>query len=199
MPATNDDCLLLWAEVRTNSEPALYKLYHILYDELYRYGIHVCADKELVKDSINTLFVELWQKRDRLPDLENVKGYVFIWYKRKVFRNVNARRSDDWIGKAIPLYQEMEVRSYEEVLVALESNAIRREKIKKALDGLTSRQKEFIQMRFYEDLSYEEISLKTNTTVRTVYNTIHVALTKLKDDFRDAALPVLLVAISQFL
>lgn len=199
MPADNDDCLMLWAELRKNSEPALYKLYHMLYDELYRYGIHVCLDKELVKESINTLFVELWQKRDRLADLENVKGYVFIWYKRKIFRNVNARKSEDWTGRVIPLYQEMEERSYEEVLVGLESNTIRREKIKKALDGLSSRQKEFIQMRFYEDLSYEEISQKTNTAIRTVYNTIHVALAKLKEEFRDVALPILIAALTHFI
>jgi RNA polymerase sigma factor (sigma-70 family) len=50
------------------------------------------------------------------------------------------------------------------------------------INELPSRQKELIQLKFYEGLSYEEIVQKTGLSYRTVYNTIYEALKNLKLD-----------------
>jgi len=198
MPPGTDDHTWLWASVRNNNEQALYQLYHQQYDGLYRYGIRVCRDTELVKDAINSLFAEIWQKRNTLPELDNVKGYVFIWFKRKLFKQLKEQKAGSFINESILLNQEPEERSYEEILIGIENNELLKEKIRRALDSLTARQKELIQLRFFEDLSFEEIAEKTNTSIRTIYNTIHAAINRLKTELRDTAISLLFIVAVNF-
>ncbi len=191
------DHILIWASIRENDEQALYQLYYSLYDRLFRHGIRICQDTELVKDSINLLFTEVWEKRGNLPELDNVSGYIFIWYKRKLYKQLKENRARRFIDEASILSLELEEKSYEETLISIENNELIKEKIRKALDSLTDRQRELIQLRFFEDLSFEEMAAKTNTSIRTIYNTIHAAINRLKIELRGTPISVLfpLVAI----
>ena len=48
------------------------------------------------------------------------------------------------------------------------------------LDKLPPRQREIIYLKFYKDLSYEEIAVLTSLKVRTVYNTVYQALESMR-------------------
>lgn len=198
MQPGTDDHSWLWTSVRNNDEQALYQLYNEQYDGLYRYGISVCHDTELTKDAINSLFAEIWQKRNTLPELDNVKGYIFIWFKRKLFKQLKGKKSGQFINESVLLSQEPEEISYEEILIGIENDEIRKEKIRRALDSLTPRQKELIQLRFFEDLSFEEIAEKTNTSIRTIYNTLHAAINRLKTEIRDTSISLLFIALTNY-
>ena len=194
-PSTLDQTLI-WASIRENDEQALYQLYHFLYDRLFRHGIRICPDTELVKDSINLLFTEIWEKRISLPELENVSGYVFIWYKRKLYKQLKENKARQFIDEATILSMELEEKSYEETLISIENNEQLKEKIRKALDSLTDRQRELIQLRFFEDMGFEEMATKTNTSIRTIYNTIHAAINRLKIELGDSSISVLLPLVA---
>lgn len=56
--ATTD--LHLWQEFKKGSESAFAKIYEDYASGLYSYGLKVVYNKELVKDSIQDLFVEIW-------------------------------------------------------------------------------------------------------------------------------------------
>ena len=186
----------IWASIKENDEQALYQLYHSLYDRLYRHGIRICPDTELVKDSINLLFTEVWEKRGNLPELDNVSGYIFIWYKRKLYKQLKENRARRFIDEASILSLELEEKSYEETLISIENNELIKEKIRKALDSLTDRQRELIQLRFFEDVSFEEMAAKTNTSIRTIYNTIHAAINRLKIELMNTPISFLLPLVA---
>ena len=52
--------------------------------------------------------------------------------------------------------------------------------LRNAVESLPERQRELVQLRFYEHMSYEEIAMKTSLSVRTVYNKLHEAIKKLR-------------------
>lgn len=177
--ATGEGLSVFWNELQQHNEHGLYKIYHALYDSLYHYGISVVPDTQMVKEGINDVFVELWKKREQLIMPDHIPNYIFICFKRRLSKLLGkeTKRSAKYAGE---LFQEPEEQSYEAVLINLESDGQLRHKMENVLAQLTARQKEFIRLRFYENMSMEEISQQTAASVRTIYNTLHTAIVQLR-------------------
>lgn len=179
------DKIWLWNEIRYSNERAFYQLYMGCYDDLFRYGLHLSGDKAQVKACINEVFAELWEKRAYLPDVEKPDGYLFIIFKRKMLRLVQKKQVVYCLpDEAITAFSN-EAPSYEELLINSQAEAEQRLRIQRALDALTFRQKEIICLRYYEGLSLEEISDRLQISMRTVYNTVHSAITLLRKELQD--------------
>lgn len=52
-----------WTEMTKGSKPAFLKIYQENYKQLFSYGFSLCCDKELTKDCIQNLFLEIWNGR----------------------------------------------------------------------------------------------------------------------------------------
>ncbi|PSL44875.1 RNA polymerase sigma-70 factor (ECF subfamily) [Chitinophaga niastensis] len=183
-----------WHEMKQDNEQGLYKIYHEVYDNLYHYGVSVVLDKAMVKEAINDVFVEIWQKRHQLEMPGNIKGYLFICFKRRLYK-ILTKHNKSVARQESMLFKEPEERSYEEVLIRQETDQQVKEKLERMLDLLTWRQKEFIRLRFYDNLSIEEIAAKTAATPRTIYNTIHNALVRIREVYTDASFIALLLLL----
>ncbi|WP_143306062.1 RNA polymerase sigma factor [Chitinophaga vietnamensis] len=192
-PATNSDkeCEQafagFWHEMQQNNEQGLYKIYHEIYDNLYHYGVAVVLDKSMVKEAINDIFVEIWQKRHQLDMPGNIKGYLFICFKRRLYK-ILSKAHKEALREDSLLFREPEESPYEEVLIRQETDHQVKEKLERMLGLLTARQREFIKLRFYDNLSIEEIAARTDATPRTIYNTIHNALVRIREVYTDATL-----------
>ncbi|WP_160716138.1 RNA polymerase sigma factor [Chitinophaga solisilvae] len=183
-----------WYEMQQDNEQGLYKIYHELYDNFYHYGISVVLDKAIVKEAINDIFVEIWRKRHQLEMPANINAYLFICFKRRLYKML-AREQKSAVISDSQLFREPEEQPWETVLIRQETDSLVKEKLEKMLTLLTSRQREFIRMRFYEDLSIDEIAMKTAATPRTIYNTIHNALVRIREVYTDATFIALLLLL----
>ncbi|MOA34946.1 RNA polymerase sigma factor SigV [compost metagenome] len=79
--------------------------------------------------------------------------------------------------------------SYEQLLIDREQDSERKQRMEAAINKLTARQKELIRLRFFEQLSYEEIAERTSISVRTIYNTIHTAINLMR---QEVTLPIII-------
>lgn len=172
----------LWVLVRGNEQEALVKLYEHLYFHLMSYGIRICGDSEITKDAINDLFLELWDKRHTLPDVENVKSYLFTYLRRKIMAGIRLSQKHHKAAGELAETTDTYQWSYEDYIVALQTTDEIRQKIRKAIANLTPRQKELIELRYFEGLSIEELSTRTGIAAKTVYNTLATALKSLSVD-----------------
>jgi RNA polymerase sigma-70 factor (ECF subfamily) len=152
------------------------------YDHLFRYGLRMIADRSVSMDCINELFTEVWDRRHRLPEVEQVRGYLFVIFKRKLSRHVTRRQPVLSLAEEDMLSFPHNDSSYEELLIAMQSEEEKKMKVRMALDHLTGRQKELIRLRYYDNLSMEEISEKLQISLRTIYNTMHSAITILRKE-----------------
>ncbi len=59
-------------------------LYKSHIEILYRYGHKLTTDTQLVEDSIQDMFIELWNSRKRLSDTDSIKYYLFRILRRKI-------------------------------------------------------------------------------------------------------------------
>ena len=73
----------IWDNFRNGQENAFVLIYNQFIDTLYNYGERLTDDRELIKDSVQDLFVDLWKNKEKLPQVTSVKYYLFKAYKRK--------------------------------------------------------------------------------------------------------------------
>ena len=69
------DHLILKA-LRKDDEKALSHLFESQYNRLFRIGLKLGADTEVVKESIQAIFKDLWQYRHSLADIQSFEAYL---------------------------------------------------------------------------------------------------------------------------
>ena len=160
-----------------NSDEKLFSIMALYYNDLFRYGIRFTADMENTKDIVNQFFLHAWERREKFIAAENIKAYLLVSFRRFLINDL--RKSFPF--KSVADYPEDPMEhSYEDYIICFEENEAIKKALYESIQLLPPRQKELLMLRFYENMSYEDIAEKNSLTVRTVYNKIHLALKKLR-------------------
>lgn len=167
----------LWESIKKGDKDAFIELYDTFYQDFYAYGLKVSGDKELTKDCLQQFFLEIWDRRARLSEVTYLDRYLLRYFKRNLFHEIRERSKTDGLSEHP---QEIDF-SYEELIIIKQSDENTRNKLRTALGKLTKKQKQVIEMKFFEGLSYEEIADFTSSKNRTVYNLVYEALKVLKE------------------
>ena len=159
-------------------------LYHTYYQALFCYGFSLSVDRELTKDCIQELFVEIWSTRPSLNrEVKDVRSYLFTWLRRKISREL-ARLAKETVFDENTDETGSIQASYEELLIAFQQSAEKKEQLRLALTRLTKKQLEIVKLKFFENLSYRAIATRQSLTPRTVYNTIYESIRQLRESMR---------------
>lgn len=169
----------LWQQLREGDKNALFELYDDMYFHLVRYGLSVHGDSDLVKDCISQLFLKLWDRHHRLNEVDNVQSYLFTALRRLIIDHVNTQNKAATSMRSMP-QESPAVPSYEEMIIARENDEEFRKDLRAALKALSPKQIELIRLKFFENLSYQEIASLSSQSVKTSYNTIYDAIKLLR-------------------
>lgn len=174
-----------WTGLLNGDKNALYQLYTTYYHTLLFIGLKHTPDAGLVKDVIQQQFLYFWEMRNSLGVAKNVRSYIIISFLRRL--------TNDWVKSRKTVRLEVAWSKNEEAYfseTSVEEKLIERnntELISKSLtaivNALPARQRELIVLKFYEGLGYDDIEEKTGLTRRTIYNKIHEALIRIKNEF----------------
>jgi RNA polymerase sigma factor (sigma-70 family) len=172
-----------WAQLQKGNQQALLALYDRHYIGLLNYGIKLTGNRDLTRDCITQILLRLWDNRAKLPPVENVRSYLLTCLRREMIGELKgeiARTNRNIVVQRSLSDAEL---PYEEYLIESQTNKVVREKLSRAFEKLTEREKELLRLRFFEDLDYDEIAAQCSITKRTAYNIIHTAIKTLKADF----------------
>ena len=159
-------------------------LYETHYQALFCYGFSLSADRELTKDCIQELFVEIWSTRASLnKDVRNIRSYLFTWLRRKINRELSRLAKDRAFTEQTEEPGSIQA-SYEELLIAFQQSDEKKEQLRLALSRLTRKQLEIIRLKFFENLSYRTIAAQKSLTLRTVYNSIYSSVRLLRESMK---------------
>jgi len=159
----------LWGSMIRGNPDAFLAIYESNYQSLFIYGFGLTANREMTKDCIQEMFMEIWKTRDTLnKKVSNIRSYLFTWLRRKIFHEISRLTGDD-------------ILPYEDLLIAFQQTEEDKYNLRAALKKLSKGQLEVIRLKFFENLSYTEIAAKTSLSVRTIYNLIYEALTHLRE------------------
>lgn len=165
----------LWMLLRKGNKVAFSILYKRHIQSLFHFGQKFTTDQELIKDVLQELFIEFWNKRTTLSEVEHVKVYLIKSFRYKLLRALsNANKTPfhniDDLFKDIP---EEEVLENE---LAIERKKLLKEKLK----DLPERQREVIHLRYFQNLKNQEIAEVINVNYQSVSNLLQRALKNLK-------------------
>ena len=164
----------IWYVFKNGDKQAYATLYQRYFKMLIEYGLRIVEDRELVKDCIQDLFIELWKSKESLSEPKSVKAYLLSSIQRKLIRQLGRIRSKEnkislMISPAIVFCREDQIIEDQACLEQCHT-------INKALSSLTKRQNQAIYLKFYTNLSYKEISAIMSISVDSTYNLISKAI-----------------------
>lgn len=167
----------IWNNLRNGDQKALEEIYRTYFSELYSYGKKLSRDENTVEDCIQELFVEIWNRRDKLSETDAIKPYLFVSLKRKIFHTIKKlRKSTD--TELEEKYFDAEL-SIDEILIAKETTNEQKSNLKSAFAELSDRQKEILYLKYYSEMDYEEISNIMDMNYQSARNLVHRAIQKL--------------------
>lgn len=148
------------------------------YQTLFLVGFRLCANRELTKDVLQSFFLELWEKRDRLNHVEHWNAYLRKAFYHRMLQEVQKNRlPTDHLSEQAT---KISTPSYETLLINFQQKKSQKQELENAMKELPDQQKEMLKLRFHEGLSYEEIAANTGKSKQTVYNQIYEAIKKLR-------------------
>ena len=171
----------VWKLFKQGDRKALDYVFEKYVRLLYAYGAKITRNTALVEDSIQDLFVELWQRRASISDATSVKFYLLKSLRQKIIRNL-ARINEVVVDDRTLQEYELEVEFSEEFKIIEDQVSVeQRDRLIRALSQLTKRQREAIYLKFYEKVSYQEIAEIMNLGIKSAYNLVGKAIDILRN------------------
>lgn len=162
------------------------ELYNEHYDFLLRYGLTATNNIDLVKDSIQDLFVKLYDNFNLISNIENVRSYLLRSLKNRINDQLSCYRSRNSCaldGNLFIVHEEYfgDLNEKDDETIASEA------RLRRKINSLTTAQREIIYLRYVEKLSYQEISILLGIEVQSAKNNKMRAMKRLRDVLKVAA------------
>jgi RNA polymerase sigma factor (sigma-70 family) len=179
-PATPSAEAPLWNMLRAGSGEAFEQIFRHYYPSLLNYGLRFNKDEEEVKDCIQILFMNIWERKAFLGNSDSIRNYLLASLRRLILKRAKSNPltvslDDDDALFHVELSVEMKIihdQTLKENVCSLQN----------AIQNLPARQKEALYLRFYNDQSFGEIALIMNISTRAVYKLIYKALDALNEE-----------------
>jgi len=169
---------LLWNQLKAGKRQALESIYRNNFAHLYNYGKKLSRDESLIEDCIQDLFVELWEKRDRLGDTDSIKPYLLVSIRRKIINTANKLQKT--ISDKEPTDESFEAElSIDSLLVEDEKKRENQHKLREAMLKLSHRQREVIYLKYQQNMDYKDIADSMNINYQSVRNLVSKAISQL--------------------
>lgn len=168
----------LWKDFLNADQKAFEALFRKYYKAVYLYGYKIVRNRQLVDDCIQDLFLDLWTTKERLGEVTSVKGYLFKALKFKLNRELRKENRFDEIEEEPNEWFEI---SHESWLIEQQTDSEQKERLTNLMGQLTKRQQEAIYLRFYAQLSYDEIAEIMKLTYQAVINLVYKSVKFLRE------------------
>lgn len=130
----------------------------------------------LSEDIAQDIFLQVWENRQRLGEIEYLQSFLYKMAKNKVCNYFDHLQVEMKYQSVQIVENQDSYLSPEELLFAAELDIL----IERTLESLTTQQKKIFQMSRFEGLSNAEIADLLKISKRTVENHITAALSQLR-------------------
>ncbi|MBD2702824.1 sigma-70 family RNA polymerase sigma factor [Spirosoma sp. BT702] len=177
------DETLLWQQFREGQQDAFQSLVQHFYRELHFYGGRFTRDSDLLKDCLQDLFLDLWTYRHKIVQTAYIRPYLYKSLRRKIHREV--LRSTSIVGEESIPFDDVssEEITAEQALIRTELSEYQTARLNNLLAQLSDRQREAIHLKFYGELSNDEIADVLAVNKQSVANLLHRGLSRLRESW----------------
>ncbi len=172
-PKDYDAWSLEWAHFKKGNQESFRRIYDFFFDRLYRYGMKITSETELVEDCIQDLFLKLYSNRRNLSETNQLEFYLLKSLKFTVYQKL--RQQSKIYNQTLQLDSfdlelDVDAENPEEV------DAERIQTVTAIINKLTPAAKEILYLKFYSNLTYQEIGemmgIEPDSAKKQVYRII---------------------------
>lgn len=163
--------------LRQGDQSAFTEIHRRYFSLVYVEALRKLNDEETAKDIVQDLFLNLWLKREKLPDVNNLAGYLITATKHTILNFFEHQSVKSKYITSLTEYVNTGNIAHTDYLVREREWA---NYIDEAIELLPSRMKEIFQLSKKENLSYKEIAKKLNTSENNIQKHINGAIKILK-------------------
>ncbi len=157
-------------------EVAYKKLFFLLFIPLKNFSYAIVKCKETAEEIVSDVFVEIWARRKKLLEIENLKMYIYISVKNASIRKL----------QLIKKIKKISLDELNVTLAAADPNAedtlISKDMLQKiefAINQLPAQCKIIFKLAKDDQLKYKEIAQLLSISVKTIDNHLATALKKI--------------------
>lgn len=164
----------LMDRLRAGDDLALKVIYKKYWNQLYTSAFNMLQDQQACEDIIQELFINLWNKRERIEIKASLKSYLFASVRYEVYRQVRhgSVREDIFENIQDRLQTPSEYGNIEHRELLSYVNSI--------VNKLSEKCKVVYKLSREEQLSHKEIASKLDISTKTVENHLNKALRQLR-------------------
>jgi len=186
-----------WPRLKQGDADALGYFYDQYVDKLFPVAMKLLANRDIAKDCIQEVFVELWNYRESLGDVTHSQAYLVKVLRNIIFKKQKKQKplitcepaDDDLISDGLTI---------EDILIDIDTDKETRSRLKRALSCLTDRQKMVLELRFNQGLSYEQIAEKLNMNYQSVNNLFFRTIIRLRGQMLALIILLYIRALSEW-
>ena len=136
------------------------------------------GDEMAAEDAVQDVFLHLWERRDSLDKVVNLKSYVMQATRMRCIDIIRQQKKSDNIDDIHEIPTDDQVA--DEVELVDRRNAL----LHSMLDDLPERQRTVVKMRYLEEKEITQIEKSLNMSSSNIYTTLSRAMQTLRERFR---------------
>ncbi|QEC45680.1 RNA polymerase sigma factor [Pseudobacter ginsenosidimutans] len=158
--------------IAEGDEPSFRLLYDEYFNTIYSTALAFTQNSQLAMEVVQETFLRVWKNRARLPEIENLSGFLFVIGRNQVKTALRTARENNQAESLLNVCDQPSPYSPEKAAIMKQF----REEVYKAADQLPDQQATVFRLSRFEQLSYEEIATQLGISTATVKNHLVKAL-----------------------
>lgn len=146
--------------------------------QMLRQALHYFNDADNVEDIVQESLVKLWMIHDRIESAEKMKHLAGIVVKNTSLKVLRDQKKMEALDSSVVL---QDTNTAQQIMEERED----RQRLKRAINSLSDKERALIRMRNVENLSYKEIANVLRTTESSVRGMISKARIKLLNQMKE--------------
>lgn len=162
-------------------------LYVALMPQVYRVALRLVRDPDMAEDIAQEALVEAWRLA---PTFSTAKGTAKAWvltiaHRRAVDRIRKEQRERDRMAREAATQADVAPEPEQEAVVQADHSAWQTTRVRQALDTLSDKQREALELAYYSGKTQSEVSESLGVPLGTVKTRMRDAMIKLRDVLKE--------------
>ena len=179
----------LAAGVRKHDPQAYHSLFNLYFRKMVLFAEYFLMDRDEAEDIVQEIFADLWATAHRLPEMSNLRSYLFVQVRNRCLNSLKHLAVEDryrqWLAEAQE-YAEIEEEDIDRELV---------DKVYATIEELPAQARTIFKRCVLDGCKYRQVADEMGLSVHTV-NTQMKRSYKFLRDRLGASFLVILVLIS---
>jgi RNA polymerase sigma-70 factor (ECF subfamily) len=181
--SVSDPQLALIQRVGRGDQAAFADLYDSVAPLVHGVVLKVVRDPSQAEEVVQEVFVELWRVA---PRFDPEKGVVASWVATIAHRRAVDRVRSEQAARNRVERESMRIeRPHDDVadgVVAVDQSQFERRRVRRALDRLTSMQREALELAYFGGYTYREVAVLLDVPEGTIKTRIRDGMIRLRDE-----------------